>query len=310
MAYKILVDTIADIANAIRENIGAEQEVQPADSGGGEKPDGWSPPADWWDVKTMVNTSVVPWLSTPLANVRYGFVLGNTWKDDNITLPAGYEYYLSDGGHYANGGTHIWDRSKDKPCSAGYNTRAVIVCSTSANVSVELSTTFDLLYVYFGQCNITKCAVSDGGHVCQYKGVEFSENTTTSNNAFDGLYLSCGRYYRITIPATATIMGNLLFSQSTTLSSVTFLGNITSISANAFYACHSLNAIIVQPGFNVSVNISSSNFLSISGMENLINNYADRTSQTALTLTLGSLNLNKLDSSIKAVATAKNITLA
>ena len=63
-------------------------------------------------------------------------------------------------------------------------------------------------------------------------------------------------------------------------------------------------------GWNIALNLSKCVNLTRQSIMNLINGLADRTGQTALTLILGATNLAKLTDEDKAIATAKNWTLA
>lgn len=63
-------------------------------------------------------------------------------------------------------------------------------------------------------------------------------------------------------------------------------------------------------GWNIALNLSKCVNLTHDSIMNVINGLADRTGQTALTLTLGSTNLAKLSDTEKAIAVNKNWTLA
>ena len=63
-------------------------------------------------------------------------------------------------------------------------------------------------------------------------------------------------------------------------------------------------------GWNIALDLSKCVNLTRQSIMNLINGLADRTGQTALTLILGATNLAKLTDEDKAIATAKNWTLA
>ena len=63
-------------------------------------------------------------------------------------------------------------------------------------------------------------------------------------------------------------------------------------------------------GWNIALDLSQCVNLTHDSLMNVINGLEDRTGQDALTLTLGTTNKDKLTDEEKAIATAKNWTLA
>lgn len=319
--------------------------------------DEWQPHPDWWDIDTIIDTNVVPWLEEPLINVRYAFVVSDS--NNTIVLETGYEYYLSDGTYLANGGTHTWDRTKDKPCSAGYKTRAVVVCRVNNIVSIS-HTNINSIYVYCGQCYVEKFGFGNATEPYNNKTIQIIkcrndttsnyyalyvdsfrncqslvsiiniplETATTGDNAFNG----CTSLKSIKLPLNIKSLNNNAFANCTALSSIKLTAvdvirmsafmnckgllsielpsSLYSLDTDSFYGCTALINVSIPNNFKLSLKLSYSMLLSVSSIENMIYNYADRTGQTALTLTLGAINLAKLSDDIKAIATNKNITLA
>ena len=140
----------------------------------------------------------------------------------------------------------------------------------------------------------------------------------TSINIPDGVtsispyaFANCRTLTSINISNGVTSIGNYAFSYCSALKSINIPNSITSIGVDAFTDCYALLSATIPSNFNInSLNLSSSTYLSISSLENMINNLKDRTGDTAYTLTLGSTNIAKLDSGTIAIATNKNWTLA
>lgn len=327
----------------------------------------WQPHPDWWDIRTMVDTGIVPWLDESLANVRYSFIVPDS--NATTTLPSGYQYYLSDGSYYDGTAqiVHTWDRTKDKNCEDGYKTRAVIVCGSSRNVTISHRAFgydgVDSLYIYLGDCylvSLITAGVSTATYINRViQAVECNENTDAASEPF-GSYAMYGNtaLQKVMVPKGAFYTGINAFRYCNALQSITLPSTIRTLRANAFNSCYSLitvtlpvdisfsagdatfsnnlciqsvvlvgnanvvpgifgycynlQSVLVPADYNNHLSLDGTNSirLSISAMENIIYNYADRTDQTALTFTIGTTNLAKLSDETKAIAASKNITLA
>ena len=213
----------------------------------------WKSHPDWGDIESYVNTGIVPWLDKPLENVRYGFIV--TDSNHTIMLPSGYQFYLSDGAYYDTTSvvTHTWDRTKDKPCSDGYMTRAVVVCKSSdRNVSIShrafLYDGIDSIYVYLGDCNLTSMTFSG------------SSSSAYNNKLIQAIHITESTTF------TGAIITNS-FQNCYSLKSIVLPGGITSISTNAFYGCSSLVNIVLPNGITT---ISSSVFSGCSSLVNIV----------------------------------------
>lgn len=82
------------------------------------------------------------------------------------------------------------------------------------------------------------------------------------------------------------------------------------IPAQSIYECDNLSDIQLQSGFNVSANFSNCSALTAKSMVAMLNALRNLVGSTAKSLTLGATNLAKLTAEQKAIATAKNWTLA
>jgi hypothetical protein len=78
-----------------------------------------------------------------------------------------------------------------------------------------------------------------------------------------------------------------------------------------FQNCANLEFVTIEPGFNCNdLNLSVSTRYSVETIVSWLEALADRTGETAYTLTMGATNLNKLTDEQKAIAIGKNWNLA
>lgn len=106
------------------------------------------------------------------------------------------------------------------------------------------------------------------------------------------------------------------FANCTNLKTVSLSNTITVMGEtdpyyNSFYQCSGLEFITLEENFNANyINFSSSTLYSVETIVSWLEALADRTGQTAYTLTIGTTNINKLTAEQKAIATNKNWNLA
>lgn len=164
-----------------------------------------------------------------------------------------------------------------------------------------------------------------------------SELELPSNLTYLGNYAFRYSHIRsIVIPGSIQSVPYMCFGDSL-LEEVTLEHGVTSIATDAFYcgglrkaflpntlgdytnqifsSSNRLNHIILEDGYNSTLNASrlGAGFIGedyIDHLVDMLEALADRTGQTAKTLTLGSSNLNRLTAEQKAIATNKNWNLA
>lgn len=144
-----------------------------------------------------------------------------------------------------------------------------------------------------------------------------------STNAY--AFFNCTGLTEIELPPSITVFNGYLFSGCTSLKKIVFKSipvTITNISVtnqgNPFYKCVSLEEIQVPKNWTlrdtvIVISDGSANFTNVlthDSMVAMFENLADLTGQTAKTLKLGETNLARLSEDEKAIATAKNWTLA
>ena len=133
------------------------------------------------------------------------------------------------------------------------------------------------------------------------------EFLTTANSIFLGFnYLT-----KVILPNSLTNIGNNAFQGCTSLTGLTLPDSLTSIGVNAFQGCTSLTNLTLAQNFNCNgLNVSWSTRFTVETIVACLEALADRTGQTAYTITFGSTNLNKLTAEQRAIATNKNWNLA
>lgn len=212
----------------------------------------WRPDSDWWDIETMVNTAVLEWNNEIVPNIRFGYLVSDS--NSTINLASGYEYYLSDGTHYdvdSSVITHAWDISKDKECSDGCKTRAVIVCGTSRDAAISHRAYAldgaDSMYIYLGDCNLTGLTCNGTTQLLNanrtLQAIEISDRTTSEPDILDKYALRCCHSLeKIVLPKGLTILPEYAFYQDYALKEA-ILPDIEALEAYAFWSCTSLAAI-------------------------------------------------------------------
>jgi hypothetical protein len=110
------------------------------------------------------------------------------------------------------------------------------------------------------------------------------------------------------VPQGVTYIGNMFMGAK--LKSLYLPATLTGIHGNAFNILTNLEFVTLEQGFNSSINLSFSTKYSVETIVSWLEALADRTGQTAKTLTIGSTNLAKLTDDQIAIATNKNWTLA
>ena len=121
----------------------------------------------------------------------------------------------------------------------------------------------------------------------------------------------CINLTSITIPNRITNIGMFIFSDCKSLSSLVIPNSVTNIDSSSFRNCSKLEFVTLGDGFNANnLNLSASTLYTRETILQWLNALADRTGQTAYTLTIGATNLAKLTEQDILIATNKNWTLA
>lgn len=114
----------------------------------------------------------------------------------------------------------------------------------------------------------------------------------------------------VVIPSSVKLIDTAAFSGCTNLSKLTIPASVTFVQPSSFRGCNNLVDVTLAEGFNCSINLSASTLYSRDTILQWLNALADRTGQTAYTLTIGATNLAKLTEQDILIATNKNWTLA
>jgi len=125
------------------------------------------------------------------------------------------------------------------------------------------------------------------------------------------VFSGCIALTKINLPDSLTSIGSNAFSGCIALTKINLPDSLTSIGGKAFSGCTSLTNLTIAQGFNCNgLNVSYSTRFTAETIVACLEALADRTGQTAYTITFGTTNLNKLTAEQKAIATNKNWNLA
>lgn len=153
--------------------------------------------------------------------------------------------------------------------------------------------------------------VLNGGNI---QFIHFESNSKLRKlgaNAFNGITVK-----EIILPDclevfSASDVNSYVIRKCTDLKKVWIPNTLTQvIPATAIYETPSIEEIVLQDGFNVSANFSNCPNLTLDSLVAMLYALKNRSNTTPNTLTLGSENLAKLNSTHKAIATNKNWTLS
>lgn len=136
-----------------------------------------------------------------------------------------------------------------------------------------------------------------------------------------GMFNNCLNLNHCKVLDSVTNMPTSVFYRCTKLKTLELPATIVSDTSSSMTAssgsslhfcsgCAALEDVKLGQGWNMALNLSVSNNLTVDSMVAMFNSLKDLTGDTAKTLTLGSTNLAKLTDEQKAIATNKNWTLA
>ena len=121
----------------------------------------------------------------------------------------------------------------------------------------------------------------------------------------------CLNLESINIPDGVVEIRDNAFYGCTSLINVTISNTVTKLGKSVFTNCSNLTNVTLGNNFNCNnLDLSASTKYSVDTLAAMLTALADRTGQTAYTLTIGTTNLAKLSDEQKAIATDKNWTLA
>ena len=131
------------------------------------------------------------------------------------------------------------------------------------------------------------------------------------NNIRESAFNMCAALKEIVIPVSVVALGYAAFASCTSMTDISIPNAIKSIGDKAFSNCKSLLNVTLGNNFNCSnLDLSASTRYSVDTLVAMLTALADRTGQSAYTLTIGATNLAKLSDDQRAIATDKNWTLA
>lgn len=111
------------------------------------------------------------------------------------------------------------------------------------------------------------------------------------------------------LPQTLQSIAPSAFDNCGQLSSLTLPPSCTTIDVLAFSNCFGLNNLTVYPNFDCNLDLSNTQNLNTASLEHIVANLKNRTTMQPGNLTLGSINLSKLEQQTINIAAQKNWTL-
>lgn len=129
---------------------------------------------------------------------------------------------------------------------------------------------------------------------------------TIEGSAFAG----CRNLVTVTLPEGIKSLAQDSLGNCANLKNVYLPNSITLAHDYVFRNSSALQNVTLQNGFNCSINLSSSTLYSAETIVSWLEALADRTGETAYTLTIGTTNINKLTAEQRAIAINKNWNLA
>lgn len=125
----------------------------------------------------------------------------------------------------------------------------------------------------------------------------------------DSAFGYCQSLETVHLPTSLSVLGRYCFNRCAALTTINIPNCV--VGEGAFAGCTNLENVTVVQGYNeTGLNLSYSTKYSVQTIVSWLNALADRTGDTAYTLTIGSTNLAKLTAEQIAIATNKNWNLA
>ena len=131
-------------------------------------------------------------------------------------------------------------------------------------------------------------------------------NVVDISGTFDG----CQSLKELPYFPNLDVFQNNAVRRCTSLTSITFYKVLTLWHTGALSGCTNITEINLADGWNISVYAQHCPNLTQECLHDMIEKYADMTGQISPVMNVASENIDKIDEEHKAMATAKNVTLA
>ncbi len=150
--------------------------------------------------------------------------------------------------------------------------------------------------------------------ICLFRDCQSLTNVILHDNITHisfGCFFTCTSLTSITLPNGVVLVGDNAFNTCRSLTTINLPSSVKEVFKTSFINCTSLTNVTLGNNFNCNnLDLSASTRYSVSTIVAMLTALADRSEQSAYTLTLGATNLAKLSDEQKAIATDKNWTLA
>lgn len=236
-----------------------------------------------------------------------------------LTFANSIKTITSDGTEYTTTAVnHTWDTSKDITISEfGIESKArwYIVYydnSLADTTAITPNVSKDALWVVFDTIQLAASSLFNGSRSLISFDLLNGANISISQYAGASIFSSASALQ--IIPSIDTSRFSSLTNTFATAVSLKIIKGILDFSlvtsvSSPFNVCYNLRNCKIK-GIGISISFSTSTSLSHESLLYMIENAQDMTGKSSITITIGSGNLAKLSETEKAIATAKNITLA
>ena len=150
--------------------------------------------------------------------------------------------------------------------------------------------------------------------ICLFRDCQSLTNVILHDNITHisfGCFFTCTSLTSITLPNGVVLVGDNAFNTCRSLTTINLPSSVKEVFKTSFINCTSLINVSLGDNFNANhLDLSASTKYSVDTLVAMLTALADRSDQSAYTLTLGTTNLAKLSDAQKAIATDKNWTLA
>ncbi len=150
--------------------------------------------------------------------------------------------------------------------------------------------------------------------ICLFRDCQSLTNVILHDNITHisfGCFFTCTSLTSITLPNGVVLVGDNAFNTCRSLTTINLPSSVKEVFKTSFINCTSLTNVTLGNNFNCNnLDLSASTKYSVDTLVAMLTALADRSNQSAYTLTLGATNLAKLSDEQKAIATDKNWTLA
>ena len=197
----------------------------------------------------------------------------------------------------------IYNNPSDTKNNRNFISSDLFVSSYSGATGNSINTELEEIYMPDGLTSIYRTFYN-----C--RALKLIVGDMTSVKGLSSSFYGCSSLTEIPYMPNLEYLESNALTRCTRLTSITFYKVLTAWKSNALTGCTNITAINLADGWNINVYAQHCPNLTQASLHDMIEKYADMTGKTSPVMNVGSSNLVKIDDEHKAMATAKNITLA